>query len=199
MLEVIGSAKVTGIRLKDLKTGRQWVESVDGVFPSIGAAVNSRSFTDSVETNKFGEITVGLLGETSLRGIRAVGEVTNIPFKQIGVSTGQGITAALSAIGYVESLPSASPCEECAEGSASLRDKILTRQKEEEELAYPDVTDMQFFNEIIPREEDTLVMVRIEGCGDCKAARPYFFKAQKENPWYNRCSSPDFSGWKADQ
>jgi alkyl hydroperoxide reductase subunit F len=182
VLEVIGSATVTGIRLRDLKTGREWEERVEGVFPSIGATVNSQPFTNLVETNKLGEITVGVLGETSSRGVWAVGDVTNVPFKQIGISTGQGIAAALSAIGYVESLPSASPCEECAEGSESFREKILTEQKEEEELAYPDVSDEQFFKEILTSAKDTLLMVRIEGCGDCKAARPHFFDAQKQNP-----------------
>jgi alkyl hydroperoxide reductase subunit F len=179
VLEIIGSVTVTGIKLRDLKTGREWVEAVDGVFPSIGATVNSQPFTDLVDINQYGEITVGVLGETSARGVWAVGDVTNVPFKQIGIATGQGITAALSAIGYVESLPSTSPCEECAEGSPSFKEKILTRQKKEEEFTYPDVTDEQFFKEVLTRTGDTLLMVRIEGCGDCKAARPYFLEAQK--------------------
>ncbi len=182
VVEVIGSASVTGIRLRDLKTGRDWMEPVEGVFPSIGATVNSQPFANLVETNKFGEITVGLLGTTSSPGVWAVGDVTNLPFKQIGISTGQGITAALGAIGYVESLPLVSPCEECAEASESFREKILTKQKEEEELAYPDVSDEQFFQEILTSATDTLLMVRIEGCGDCKAARPHFFEAQAKNP-----------------
>ena len=182
VVEVKGTATVTGIRLRDLKTGREWEQRVEGVFPSIGATVNSQPFTDLVETNKYGEITVGVLGETSSRGVWAIGDVTNVPFKQIGISTGQGITAALSAIAYVESLPSASPCEECAEGSESFKEKILTKQKEEEELAYPDVSDEQFLKEILTSAEDTLLMVRIEGCGDCKAARPHFFEARKQNP-----------------
>ena len=182
VLEIIGDAAVTGSRLKNLRTGREWVEDVDGVFPSIGATVNSEPFTGIVETNKFGEITVGVLGETSAPGVWAVGDVTNVPFKQIGIATGQGITAALSAIGYVESQPSTSPCEECAEGSPSFKEKILTRQKEEEEFTYPDVTDEQFFREILTRPGDTLLMVRIEGCGDCKAARPHFLEAQKHFP-----------------
>ncbi len=182
VLEVIGGTTVTGIRLRDLKTGMEWEQRLEGVFPSIGATVNSQPFTDLVETNRYGEITVGVLGETSSPGVWAIGDVTNVPFKQIGIATGQGITAALSAIGYVESLPSASPCEECAEGSESFKEKILTKQREEEELAYPDVSDEQFFREILTGEKDTLIMVRIEGCGDCKAARSHFFKAQKQNP-----------------
>lgn len=182
VVEVKGSGVVSAIMLRDLKTGRQWEQPVEGVFPSIGATVNSQPFIDLVETNKHGEISVGVLCETSSPGVWAVGDVTNVPFKQIGISTGQGITAALSAIGYVESLPSASPCEECAEGSESFKEKILTIQKEEEELAYPDVSDEQFFEEILTSATDTLLMVRIEGCGDCKAARPHFFEARKQNP-----------------
>jgi alkyl hydroperoxide reductase subunit F len=184
-LEVIGSTRVTGIKLRDLKTGREWVEEIDGVFPSIGATVNSQPFSGIVETNKFGEITVGLLGETSAQGVWAVGDVTNVPFKQIGIATGQGITAALSAVRYIESLPFSSPCEECAEGSPDFKEKILTQQKKEEEFTYPDVTDEQFFREVLTRAGDTLLMVRIEGCGDCKAARPHFFEAQKRFPSMN--------------
>ena len=125
---------------------------------------------------------MGALGATSAQGVWAIGDVTNIPFKQIGIATGQGITAALSAIGYVESLPSTSPCEECAEGSPGFKEKVLIRQRKEEEFTYPDVTDEQFFSEVLTRAGDTLLMVRIEGCGDCKAARPYFIQAQKRFP-----------------
>lgn len=181
-LEVMGGTKVTGIRLRDLKTGREWEQRVDGVFPSIGATVNSQPFNGLVETNQYGEILVGTLGQTSAAGVWAVGDVTNIPFKQIGISTGQGIAAAMSAIRYVESVPSTSLCEECAEGSESFREKVLTIQKEEDELAYPDVSDEQFFEEVLTDPKDTLLMVRIEQCGDCKAARPYFFEARKQNP-----------------
>lgn len=182
VLEVIGPARVTAVRLRDRKTGREWEQRVEGVFPSIGATVNSQPFTDLVEMNKYGEITVGVLGQTSSPGVWAVGDVTNVPFKQIGISTGQGITAALSAIRYIESLPLVTPCEECAEGDESYKEKIMSIQERDEEPAYPDVSDEQFFREILTGPEDTLLMVRIEGCGDCKVARPYFFEAQKQNP-----------------
>ena len=182
VVEIKGTATVTGVRLRNLKTGMEWEQRVDGVFPSIGATVNSQPFADLVETNKYGEILVGVLCETSSPGVWAVGDVTNVPFKQIGISTGQGITAALSAIGYVESLPSATPCEECAEGSEIFKEKILGIQKEAEESVYQDVSDEQFFGEILTSPKDTLLMVRIEGCGDCKVARPHFLEAQKQNP-----------------
>lgn len=185
VLEILGSGRVTGIRLRNRNTGSEWVESVEGVFPSIGAVVNSQSFSNIVETNQLGEITVGVVGETSAPGVWAIGDVTNVPFKQIGIATGQGITAALSAIGYVEALPPTSFCEECAEGSPSLREKILTKEKKEEEFTYPDITDEEFFGEVLTRAGDTLLMIRIEGCGDCKVARPHFIEAQKRFPSVN--------------
>jgi len=185
VIEVLGNSTVTGIKLRDLKTGEERVEDVEGVFPSIGATVNSREFAGIVETNQFGEITVGVLGETSAQGVWAIGDVTNGPFKQIGIATGQGITAALSAIGYIEALPSTSPCEECAEGSPSFKEKVLAQQQKEEEFTYPDVTDEQFLGEVLERSGDTLLMVRIEGCGDCKVARPHFFEARDRFPSMN--------------
>jgi thioredoxin reductase len=181
VLEITGNGAVKGVKLRDLKTGKVWEEPVHGVFPSIGATVNSQPFAHLVETNRNGEIIVGVSGETSARGVWACGDVSNVPFKQIGIAAGQGITAAMSAIAYVDSLPPASPCEECAEGSPPYREEILTRQKKEEEFTYPDVTDERFVQEILTREGDTLLMVRIEGCGDCKAARPYFLEAQQRH------------------
>ncbi|MFZ2444847.1 MAG: thioredoxin family protein [Syntrophobacteraceae bacterium] len=47
------------------------------------------------------------------------------------------------------------------------------------------MTDEQFFREVLTRDGDTLLMVRIEGCGDCKAARPYFLEARKRSPAMN--------------
>ena len=70
-------------------------------------------------------------------------------------------------------------------GSPSFKEKILTTQEKKEEFAYPDVTDEQFFREVLTRDGDTLLMVRIVGCGDCKVARPYFFEAQKQFPSIN--------------
>ena len=63
-----------------------------------------------------------------------------------------------------------------------FREKIMEKQKEDEELAYPDVSDMQFFQEILTSAKDTLLMVRIEGCGDCEVARPHFIEARRRNP-----------------
>jgi alkyl hydroperoxide reductase subunit F len=96
--EVIGNGeKVTGIRVKDRNTDREQVINLDGIFVQIGLMANSGVFRDIVTTNRAGEIEIDEHCRTSQRGIYAAGDVTNIPYKQIIISMGEGAKAALSA------------------------------------------------------------------------------------------------------
>jgi alkyl hydroperoxide reductase subunit F len=96
--EIIGNGeKVTGIRVKDRKTGSENVISLDGVFVQIGLMANSGVFRDIVTVNRAGEIEIDARCHTDKPGIYAAGDVTNIPYKQIIISMGEGAKAALSA------------------------------------------------------------------------------------------------------
>jgi alkyl hydroperoxide reductase subunit F len=96
--EVIGNGeKVTGIRVKDRKNDTESVIDLDGIFVQIGLMANSGVFKDIVKTNRTGEIEIDEHCRTSQQGIYAAGDVTNIPFKQIIISMGEGAKAALSA------------------------------------------------------------------------------------------------------
>lgn len=96
--EVIGNGdKVTGLRVKDRKTGQERVIDLDGIFVQIGLAANSGIFREVVETNRAGEIVIDAHCRTSVPGIYAAGDVTTVPFKQIIISMGEGAKAALSA------------------------------------------------------------------------------------------------------
>jgi len=75
---------------------------VDGIFVHIGHLPNSQ-MVDLTEKNKFGEIIVDRLGQTNIGGLFAAGDVTDIPYKQIAIATGMGVTAALSAVSYLNS------------------------------------------------------------------------------------------------
>lgn len=55
-----------------------------------------------VEMNGLGEIIVSKDCSTSMPGIFAAGDVTDIPYKQAVISAGMGATAALSAYNYVQ-------------------------------------------------------------------------------------------------
>lgn len=96
--EVVGNGeKVTGIRIKDRKSGEERVLSLDGIFVQIGLAANSRVFREVVETNRPGEIVIDAHNRTNVPGIYAAGDVSTVPFKQIIIAMGEGAKAALSA------------------------------------------------------------------------------------------------------
>ncbi|MDR2027456.1 MAG: alkyl hydroperoxide reductase subunit F [Prevotellaceae bacterium] len=96
--EVIGNGeKVTGIRVKDRKTDTEQTINLDGIFVQIGLMANSGVFKPLVTTNRAGEIEIDGHCRTSRKGIYAAGDVTNIPYKQIIISMGEGAKAALSA------------------------------------------------------------------------------------------------------
>lgn len=97
---IIGEDKVTEILYTNNETGSTKKLQVDGAMIHIGMIPNS-SFVDCVKINSQKEIEVSLTCQTSCPGIYAAGDVTNIPFKQIVISAGQGATSALSAIDYI--------------------------------------------------------------------------------------------------
>lgn len=86
------------------QNGEEKTLDTQGVFVHIGLIPNSSIVGDSVKKNAFGEIEVNMKAETSLPGLYAAGDVTNVPYKQITIATGQGATAALSAVEYLNKL-----------------------------------------------------------------------------------------------
>ncbi|MBI2444609.1 MAG: FAD-dependent oxidoreductase [Candidatus Magasanikbacteria bacterium] len=100
--EIVGDKVVTGLKYQDAAGQVQQI-AVQGVMVHVGMIPNSQ-FIDCVKKNAQGEIEVDLLGRTSCPGIFAAGDVTNIPYKQIAIAAGQGVTAALTAIDYLNKL-----------------------------------------------------------------------------------------------
>src|SRR3989338_10464039 len=91
---------VNKIIVADNESGEIKDITVQCVMVHIGMIPNS-DFVECVKKNKQKEIEVDLKCETSVAGIFAAGDVTNIPYKQIVIAAGQGVTAALSAIDYL--------------------------------------------------------------------------------------------------
>ncbi len=107
-LEIIYNAQAKEILVDKLVTGLKYLAKTDkqekiievqGIMIHVGMTPNS-DFAD-LNKNKAGEIEIDLKCHTSIPGIFAAGDVTNVPYKQIVVASGQGVTAALSAIEYL--------------------------------------------------------------------------------------------------
>ena len=86
--------KVTALRVKDRESGAEEELSLDGIFVQIGLTPNSHLFKEVLETNRPGEIVTDKNGRTS---VYAAGDVSDVAYKQIIISMGEGAKAALSA------------------------------------------------------------------------------------------------------
>ncbi len=99
-----GERVVKQVVYRDTATETEHAVPTDGVFVHIGMIPNSDIMPSDVAKNAFREVEVNLKCETNIPGLFAAGDVTSIPYKQIAIATGQGVTAALSAIDYLNKL-----------------------------------------------------------------------------------------------
>jgi len=100
--EVLGEKTLSGLRLRNGKTGQQSILKVDGVFVATGLMPNSRSFFDILELDDAGYIVTDETMATSTPGIFAAGDVRRNSPRQIAAAVGDGVTAAMSAFKYVQ-------------------------------------------------------------------------------------------------
>lgn len=75
--------------------------SVGGVFVEIGLDPNTAFIKGLVKTNDRGEIEVDRYCSTSVEGLFACGDVTNVPLKQVIIAAGEGAKAAMGAFMYL--------------------------------------------------------------------------------------------------
>ncbi len=100
--EVLGDgSKVTGLSYKDRISGETKHVDLEGIFVQIGLLPNTDWLKDTLELNKMGEIVIDAKGQTSVPGVFAAGDCTNVPYKQIIVAAGAGAVAGLSAFEHL--------------------------------------------------------------------------------------------------
>ena len=101
-VRVNGNEFVESIVYKSRETDEEKTLNVEGMFVEIGLSPRSEVVKDLVETNKIGEIVINPENNsTSVAGIFAAGDVTNIRQKQIIIAMGEGAKAALGAFEYL--------------------------------------------------------------------------------------------------
>jgi alkyl hydroperoxide reductase subunit F len=102
--KIEGQDFVEGVLIKDLKAGEKKRLDVTGVFIEIGLVPNSEPVKGLVELNRWGEVPVSCACETTVPGLYAAGDVTDVPEKQIIVAAGEGAKAVLQAHRYLQRL-----------------------------------------------------------------------------------------------
>lgn len=100
--EVLGDGqRVTGIQYTDRNSGESKHVELAGIFVQIGLVPNTEWLKGTLELTNRGEIIVDAHGQTSMKGVFAAGDATNVPFKQIIIAMGSGATASLGAFDYL--------------------------------------------------------------------------------------------------
>jgi thioredoxin-disulfide reductase len=97
----LGKDSLNGVRLESVNGKEKLDLNVDGVFLEIGLTPNTQPLRDLVELNQNGELPVNRDQSTTVQGLFAAGDVTDVTEKQISIAVGQGALAALSAHQYL--------------------------------------------------------------------------------------------------
>jgi thioredoxin reductase (NADPH) len=93
--------KVTGVRLKNVKTDRENVLDCAGVFVAIGHVPNTQLFRGVVDMDDGGYILPARGMETNVAGVFVAGDCSDRVYRQAVTAAGMGCAAAMEAERYL--------------------------------------------------------------------------------------------------
>jgi len=95
--DIVGDGKVSGVKLRDLRTDRVVERPTDGVFVAIGHKPNTDLFRGQLAIDDNGYIIRTRRSATSVEGVFAAGDVHDHTYRQAVTAAGYGCEAAIDA------------------------------------------------------------------------------------------------------
>ena len=100
--EVMGSAKVDGLRLRDTATGEQREVPMEGLFIAIGYRPNTEVLRDWLDVDEKGYLVVHDETGSKIDGVFIAGDVHDHRYRQAVTAAGDGCKAAIDAERWLE-------------------------------------------------------------------------------------------------
>ena len=100
-LEILGQDEVTGIKIRNVKTGEERELDTDGVFIAVGIVPNTTLLEAQLELDENGYICAGEEGITSAAGVFAAGDIRTKALRQVVTAVSDGANAVASAQKYL--------------------------------------------------------------------------------------------------
>lgn len=88
---------VTGVKLKNVKSGETWEQEVDGFFLAIGHIPNTKPFAGQLDLDEEGYIISHGGARTNIEGVFHAGDVQDRVYRQAITASGAGCMAAIEA------------------------------------------------------------------------------------------------------
>jgi thioredoxin reductase (NADPH) len=96
--------RVTGVRMKNLKTGKESALDCAGVFVAIGHVPNTQLFKGVIEMDENGYVIPKRGSETNVPGVFVAGDCSDHVYRQAITAAGMGCAAAIDAERYLAAL-----------------------------------------------------------------------------------------------
>lgn len=102
--EIRGNTSVERMLIRSKVDKTEKEISVKGVFVELGYVPETELFSNLVKTTAEGRIMISENNQTSIPGLFAAGDITDVNAQQVVIAIGEGANAALSAYNYLLSL-----------------------------------------------------------------------------------------------
>jgi thioredoxin reductase (NADPH) len=101
----VAQGRVTGARLKNLKTGAETVQPCAGVFAAIGHVPNTKIFAGQIAMDENGYIVPQRGTMTNVAGVFVAGDCADHVYRQAITAAGSGCAAAIDAERFLTANP----------------------------------------------------------------------------------------------